>query len=113
MREEVLAAILAADKELSRDEPEVAANIGLQLEHMGLTTWSISVRRRIRDSVARISPKNIIHTGAAIGHMTAWLLDHYESKDDFREGMIRNANTVVEKNIGATMRQLSLIRASL
>ena len=37
----------------------------------------------------------------------------YKSQDNFREGMIRNANTVVEKNIGATMRQLSLIRASL
>ncbi len=37
----------------------------------------------------------------------------YKNQDDFREGMIRNANTVVEKNIGATMRQLSLIRASL
>ena len=28
MREDVLAAVLAADKDLSRDEPEVAANIG-------------------------------------------------------------------------------------
>ena len=37
----------------------------------------------------------------------------YKDQDDFREGMIRNANKVVEKNIGATMRQLSLIRASL
>jgi len=37
----------------------------------------------------------------------------YKNQDDFRAGMIRNANTVVEKNIGATMRQLSLIRASL
>ena len=37
----------------------------------------------------------------------------YKNQDDFREGMIRNANKVVEKNIGATMRQLSLIRASL
>ena len=37
----------------------------------------------------------------------------HKSQDNFREGMIRNANTVVEKNIGATMRQLSLIRASL
>jgi 3-deoxy-D-manno-octulosonic-acid transferase len=36
----------------------------------------------------------------------------YKNQNDFREGMIRNANTVVEKNIGATMRQLSLIRAS-
>ena len=81
MREDLLAAILAADKELSRDEPEVAANIGQQLEHMGLTTWSISVRRRIRDTVARISPKNIIQTGAGIGHLSAWILDHYEGKD--------------------------------
>jgi len=81
MREDVLAAILAADKELSRDEPEVAANIGQQLEHMGLTTWSISVRRRIRDAVARISPKNIIQTGSGIGHLSAWILDHYEGKD--------------------------------
>ena len=56
MREDVLAAILAADKELSRDEPEVAANIGKQLEHMGLSTWSISVRRRIRDAIARLKP---------------------------------------------------------
>ena len=88
MREEVLAAILAADKELSRDEPEVAANIGMQLEHMGLTTWSISVRRRIRDAIARISPKNIIHTGAAIGHLTAWLLDHYEGRDDLENFQI-------------------------
>ena len=37
----------------------------------------------------------------------------YKNQDNFREGMIRNANTVVEKNIGATMRQLSLIRANL
>jgi hypothetical protein len=81
MREDLLAAILAADKELSRDEPEVAANIGQQLEHMGLTTWSISVRRRIRDAIARISPKNIIQTGAGIGHLSAWILDHYVGKD--------------------------------
>ncbi|MBB70710.1 MAG: hypothetical protein CMB28_06360 [Euryarchaeota archaeon] len=81
MREEALVAILAADKELSRDEPEVAANIGLQLEHMGLTTWSISVRRRIRDAIARVSPKNIIQTGAGIGHLSAWILDHFEGKE--------------------------------
>ena len=37
----------------------------------------------------------------------------YKDQDDLRESMIRNANTVVEKNIGATMRQLSLIRACL
>ena len=37
----------------------------------------------------------------------------FKNQDDFRESMIRNANKVVEKNIGATMRQFSLIRASL
>jgi hypothetical protein len=35
MREEVLAAVLSANKELPRDEPEVAANIGLQLGTYG------------------------------------------------------------------------------
>ena len=84
MREDVLAAILAADKELSRDEPEVAANIGKQLEHMGLSTWSISVRRRIRDAIARVQPKSIIQTGAGIGHLTAWILDYFEEKTDLK-----------------------------
>ena len=77
MRDEVLAALLAPAKELSRDEPEVAANIGIQIEHMGLETWSISVRRRIRDAVAKLEPKRIIEAGAGIGHLTAWLLDHF------------------------------------
>ena len=88
MREDVLAAILAADKELSRDEPEVAANIGKQLEHMGLSTWSISVRRRIRDAIARVQPKSIIQTGAAIGHLTAWILDYFEGKDGLEKFQI-------------------------
>ena len=88
MREEVLAAILAADKELSRDEPEVAANIGKQLEHMGLSTWSISVRRRVRDAIARLSPKNIIQTGAGIGHLSAWILDHFEGENSLEKFQI-------------------------
>ena len=88
MREDVLAAILAADKELSRDEPEVAANIGKQLEHMGLSTWSISVRRRIRDAIARVEPKSIIQTGAAIGHLTAWILDYFDGKDGLEKFQI-------------------------
>ena len=67
MREDVLAAILSADKDLSRDEPEVAANIGKQLEHMGLSTWSISVREESDyyegDAIARLQPNSIIQTG--------------------------------------------------
>ena len=78
MRDEILAALLTANKDLSRDEPEVAKNIGLQLEHMGLSTWSISVRRRIRDAISRLEPKNIIQSGAGIGHLSAWLFDHFE-----------------------------------
>ena len=88
MREDVLAAILSADKDLSRDEPEVAANIGKQLEHMGLSTWSISVRRRIRDAIARLQPNSIIQTGAAIGHLTAWILDYYEGREGLEKFQI-------------------------
>ncbi len=85
MREEVLAAVLSANKELSRDEPEVAANIGEQLEHMGLSTWSISVRRRIRDAISKINPKNIIQTGAGVGHLSAWIFDYLESSNEIEQ----------------------------
>ena len=85
MREEVLAAVLSANKDLSRDEPEVASNIGQQLEHMGLSTWSISVRRRIRDAIAKLDPKNILQTGAGIGHLSAWIFDCLESSDKIEQ----------------------------
>lgn len=85
MGEEALAAVLAAAKDLSRDEPEVASNIGHQLEHMGLNTWSISVRRRIRDAVARLEPRNVLHTGAGIGHLSAWLFDHFTKIETLEE----------------------------
>ena len=81
MREEVLAALLAADKELSRDEPEVEANLGIQMEHMGLETWSISVRRRIRDTVLRLNPGRIIFAGAGIGHLSSWILHHLSENE--------------------------------
>ena len=93
MRDEILAALLTANKELSRDEPEVATNIGLQLEHMGLSTWSISVRRRIRDAISRLEPKNIIQTGAGIGHLSAWLFDHFEQVEGIENfQMIEDGN---------------------
>ena len=93
MREEFLASLLTANKDLSRDEPEVAANIGLQLEHMGLTTWSISVRRRLRDALSRLEPSNVIQTGAGIGHLSAWLLDYFEdSKNIENFQMIEEGN---------------------
>ena len=74
MREEVLSALLVSNKELSRDEPEVEANIGVQMEHMGLESWSISVRRRIRDAISRLNPDSVIFAGAGIGHLSAWVL---------------------------------------
>ena len=79
MRGEVLSALLAQNTELSRDEPEVSANIGAQLNHMGLTSWSISVRRRIRDAISRLEPNNVIEVGAGIGHLSAWLFDQFEN----------------------------------
>ena len=82
MREEILGAILSANKDLSREEPEVAANIGMQLEHMALSTWSISVRRRIRDAISKIAPKYVIQTGAGIGHLSAWIFDYFEQQGD-------------------------------
>ncbi len=37
----------------------------------------------------------------------------YKDQNRIKENMIKNASTVVDKNIGATLRQLSIIRASL
>tara|TARA_B100000287_G_scaffold416833_1_gene451975 strand:+ start:22 stop:702 length:681 start_codon:yes stop_codon:yes gene_type:complete len=85
MRDQILPAVLSAAKDLDRDEPDVAANIGIQLEHMGLETWSISIRRRIRDSMKHLEPKKIIQTGAGIGHLTAWLLDYFSNSNHVRE----------------------------
>ena len=74
-REDVLPALLVADEQRSRDEPEIAANIATQLEHMGLHTWSISVIRRLRDALGRLSPTSVLEIGASIGHRSAWLYD--------------------------------------
>lgn len=72
---DALAQLLSADPLRSRDEPEIAANIGSQLQHMGLSTWSISVHRRLRDALARLKPQRIIEVGGGIGHRSAWLYD--------------------------------------
>ena len=77
-RSEILGHLLAKGSELSRDEPMIAANINEQLKHMGLSTWSLSVLRRIRDAIYRIKPQYILEVGAGIGHRTAWLLDLFE-----------------------------------
>ncbi|MDP6865618.1 MAG: hypothetical protein QGG62_01635 [Candidatus Poseidoniaceae archaeon] len=79
-RDQVLPSLLSADHERSRDEPEIAANIATQLEHMGLSTWSISVLRRLRDAIGRQEPKRVLEVGGSIGHRSAWLFDLF--KDD-------------------------------
>ena len=72
-RDQVLPTLLSADHERSRDEPEIAANIASQLEHMGLSTWSISVLRRLRDAIGRQAPRRVLEVGGSIGHRSAWL----------------------------------------
>ena len=77
-RSQMLGNLFGKPADLSKDEPEIAANINEQLQHMGLSTWSLSTIRRIRDTVYRVNPKSILEVGAAIGHRTAWLLDLFE-----------------------------------
>ena len=79
-RDQVLPSLLNADPERSRDEPEIAANIATQLEHMGLSTWSISVLRRLRDAIGRQGPKRVLEVGGSIGHRSAWLFDLFNEE---------------------------------
>lgn len=72
---DVLPFILSKDSDMPRDEPQIAANISEQLQHMGLSTWSQSVIRRLRNSIHKLKPKRIIEVGAGIGHRSAWLYD--------------------------------------
>ena len=73
--------LLVPDKERPREEPEVAANIGIQLQHMGMAHWSVSVIRRLRDAIGRLNPKTILEFGGGIGYRSAWLMDLFESPD--------------------------------
>jgi len=74
-KDEVLAFIMSKDSELERGEPQIAYNIAQQLQHMGLSTWSQSVIRRLRNSIDKLKPQRIIEVGASIGHRSAWLFD--------------------------------------
>ncbi len=80
IRDQVLPSLLNADHERSRDEPAIAANIATQLEHMGLSTWSISVLRRLRDSIGRQEAEKILEVGGSIGHRSAWLFDLFKDQ---------------------------------
>ena len=79
-RSELLSHFFSKPADLPRDEPLIAANINEQLQHMGLSTWSISVIRRVRDAVYRISPSSLLEVGASIGHRSAWLLDLFDTQ---------------------------------
>ena len=75
--EDALAALLGQDPELPRGEPEISASIGAQLEHMELNSMPTSLRRRIRDIIARVQPKRVCEVGSGIGHLSAWLFDYW------------------------------------
>ena len=75
--EDALAALMAKDPDMPREEPDIAASIGAQLEHMELTSMPTGLRRRIRDIVARVQPKRVCEVGSGIGHLGAWLFDYW------------------------------------
>ncbi|MDE0707409.1 MAG: hypothetical protein OSB33_00490 [Candidatus Poseidoniales archaeon] len=77
--EDALAALLAKNPEQPRDEPDVAVSIGAQLEHMELDSMPTSLRRRIRDVIARVQPKRVCEVGSGIGHLSAWLFDYWST----------------------------------
>ena len=77
-RSEILSYLLAKDGDQPRDEPQIAANIHEQLQHMGLATWSLSVLRRLRDAFAKQQPHSLLEVGSGIGHRSAWILDVLE-----------------------------------
>ena len=77
--EDALAALLSKNPDQPKDEPDVAASIGAQLEHMELDSMPTSLRRRIRDIISRVEPNRVCEVGSGIGHLSAWLLDHWSS----------------------------------
>lgn len=87
-RDQILPSLLNADPKRSRDEPEIAANIATQLEHMGLSTWSISVLRRLRDAIGRQEAKTVLEVGGSIGHRSAWLYDLFSQQNIHRYDIV-------------------------
>ena len=77
--EDALAALLSKNPDQPKDEPEVAASIGAQLEHMELDSMPTSLRRRIRAVIARVQPKRVCEVGSGIGHLSAWLVDYWSA----------------------------------
>ena len=90
-RSDLLGIILSKDSEQPQSEPTIAANIHEQLQHMGLSTWSLSILRRLRDAIGRLQPNTLLEVGASIGHRTAWILDDFD-----RKSRVPDALTLVE-----------------
>ena len=86
-RSDLLGIILAKDSEQPQSEPAIAANIHEQLQHMGLSTWSLSILRRLRDAIGRLQPKSLLEVGASIGHRTAWILDDFDRKSSVPDAL--------------------------
>ena len=63
---EMFEMLLSEDNSRTSDEPEIAANIGEQMLHMGLSPLSRSIRTRIRDICSRIPAKNVILVGGEL-----------------------------------------------
>ena len=78
---EMFEMLLSEDEYMTSDEPEIAANIGEQMIHMGLRPLSRTIRSRIRDICSRIPAKNVILVGGGIGHLSAWLFDLWCSEE--------------------------------
>lgn len=78
---EMFEMLLSEDEYMTSDEPEIAANIGEQMIHMGLRPLSRTIRARIRDICSRIPAKNVILVGGGIGHLSAWLFDLWCSNE--------------------------------
>jgi len=79
---EMFEMLLSEDESRTSDEPEIAANIGEQMIHMGLRPLSRTIRTRIRDICSRIPAKNVILVGGGIGHLSAWLFDMWCSDEN-------------------------------
>ena len=92
---EMFEMLLSEDNSRTSDEPEIAANIGEQMLHMGLSPLSRSIRTRIRDICSRVPAKNVILVGGGIGHLSAWLFDMWCSEDD--DKYLPDSFTIVEE----------------
>ena len=88
---EAFAWLLSENLELGVEEPKIAAAINEQLNHMELKSLDIDAIRRIRDVAIRHNPKKIIEVGGGIGHLSAWLLDAFSSRQSFPEYTIVEA----------------------